>query len=637
MVLSTLDILVIAVFLALTLFVGVYFKKRAQGGLTDFFLGGRNLPWLVAGLSMVATTFAADTPLAVSEMVAQNGVSKNWLWWSFLAGGMLTVFFFARLWRRAGIVTELEFIDIRYEGKPARFLRGFKSIYLGLFMNCMIIGWVNLAFSAILTEFFGVEHGYVLWVVFGSMLFAAAYSTLSGLLGVAVTDTIQFFVAMIGTIILAVLVIDSPQVGGVSNLRTALPADYFDLFPRVGRGGFDVQSLSLTVGAFLSYVAVQWWAGWYPGAEPGGGGYIAQRMMSTRNERDAQKATLLFQVLHYCVRPWPWILVGLAAVLLYNPQYSLNPDVAAQIETLMNQGKTEAEVLAALPADVRQEAANAVAYTFRPQLGYVFAMKDFLPNGLRGLLLTAFLAAYLSTISTQLNMGAGFLVNDLYLPFKKSRGEQPSQKSQVFAGRSATMLIMVVAVGVTAVINSISGVWEFIIEAGAGLGTVLILRWYWWRINAWSEIAAMVSPFIGLALSHLFQGYVSESFIQNRGFFLLNVLFTTIVWLLVTYATKPEPIEKLQAFCNRVRPEGFWAGLQTQKQRVQNNLSFRWRLWCWVSSILLTYSILFALGGYLLQHEDWLVYTLSASGGLIGLVYGMRQLDGLDEPVNEIP
>lgn len=630
MILTGLDITIIVVFLLITLFIGVYFKKRASGGLTDFFLGGRNLPWLVAGLSMVATTFAADTPLAVSEMVAQNGVSKNWLWWSFLAGGMLTVFFFARLWRRAGIVTELEFIDIRYAGKAAKFLRGFKSIYLGLFMNSMIIGWVNLAFISILTEFFGVEESVVLWVVFGSMAFAAAYSTLSGLLGVAVTDTLQFVVAMVGTVILAYLVLDSPQVGGMSNLRATLPADYFEMFPRVGRAGVDVQSLSLTVGAFLSFVAVQWWAGWYPGAEPGGGGYIAQRMMSTRNERDAQKATLLFQVLHYCVRPWPWILVGLAAVLLYNPQYSLNPDIAAQIETLMQSGKTEAEVLEALPAAVREEAAQAVAYSFRPQLGYVFAMKDFLPNGLRGLLLTAFLAAYLSTISTQLNMGAGFLVNDLYLPFQKSRGSEPTQNKQVFAGRFATVLIMLAAVGITAIIDSISGVWEFIIEAGAGLGTVLILRWYWWRINAWSEIAAMLAPFLGLLLSYWARDYVSESFIQNRGFFLLNVLMTTAVWLIVTYLTRPEPIEKLKSFCERVRPEGFWGNLQTAEQRGKNRTSFQWRLWCWVSAVLFAYAVLFASGGFLMQHENWLAYVLAAIGGLVGLVYGMRRLDGLD-------
>lgn len=633
MILTALDITIIIVFLLITLFIGVYFKKRASGGLTDFFLGGRNLPWLVAGLSMVATTFAADTPLAVSEMVAQNGVSKNWLWWSFLAGGMLTVFFFARLWRRAGIVTELEFIDIRYAGKAAKFLRGFKSIYLGLFMNSMIIGWVNLAFISILTEFFGVEESVVLWVVFGSMAFAAAYSTLSGLLGVAVTDTLQFVVAMVGTAILAYLVLDSPQVGGMSNLRATLPADYFEMFPRVGRAGIDVQSLSLTVGAFLSFVAVQWWAGWYPGAEPGGGGYIAQRMMSTRNERDAQKATLLFQVLHYCVRPWPWILVGLAAVLLYNPQYSLSADTAAQIETLMQSGKTEAEVLQALPLEVREEAAQAVAYSFRPQLGYVFAMKDFLPNGLRGLLLTAFLAAYLSTISTQLNMGAGFLVNDLYLPFQKSRGSEPTPKKQVFAGRFATLLIMLAAVGITAIIDSISGVWEFIIEAGAGLGTVLILRWYWWRINAWSEIAAMLAPFVGLLLSYWARDYVSESFIQNRGFFLLNVLMTTAVWLVVTYLTRPEPIEKLKSFCERVRPEGFWGNLQTTEQRGKNRTSFQWRLWCWVSAVLFAYAVLFASGGFLMQHENWLAYVLAALGGLVGLVYGMRKLDRLDEPL----
>lgn len=624
--LALIDWIIIVGFLLLTLYIGWRFKTKKGGTISDFFLGGRNLPWYVAGLSMVATTFAADTPLAVSEMVAQNGVSKNWLWWSFLSGGMLTVFFFARLWRRANIVTELEFIDIRYSGKPAKLLRGFKAIYLGVFMNGMIIGWVNLAFAALLETFFGIDSSTVLWYVFAAMIFAAAYSSLSGLLGVAITDTVQFFIAMVGTIILAWLVLSAPEVGGIDNLKSELPKSYFHLFPRVGDAG-GLQVLSLSIGAFLTYVTVQWWASWYPGSEPGGGGYIAQRMMSAKTEQDAQKATLFFQIAHYCVRPWPWILVGLAAILLYDPHYSLSPEVAQQIETYKEAGMTEGEVMAQFGSDQQQEIEKQVKYSFQPQLGYVFAMRDYLPDGLRGLLLVAFLAAYLSTISTQLNMGASFLVNDLYMPFIA----KDSSKNQVLSGRIATLLLMLVGILVTSVIDTIAGVWEFIIEAGAGLGAVLILRWYWWRINAWSEIAAMVAPFIGYFIGQILGEQLGAEFVENKGPYLFTVLFTTIAWLVTTYVTSAEPDEKIKSFYNRVKPEGAWGRFADPLVRTKNKQSLRWRLWCWICGILLTYCTLFAMGSFLLHGNEWQLYAVLAAGGAIGLSFGLNRLKKWDQ------
>ncbi len=414
MELAVVDIVLIVAFLLLSVFIAWWFKDRAGKSLDDFFLGGRNLPWYMAGLSMVATTFAADTPLAVSEMVAENGISRNWLWWCFLSGGMLTTFFFADLWRRSGVLTELELIDIRYSGKPARFLRNFKAVYLGLFMNCMIIAWVNLALGSLLRVFFGLsETEMYLWVFLG-MGVAALYSSLSGLLGIVVTDAIQFFIALIGTVILAVLVVNSPEVGGVEQLKAKLPADYFHFFPSVGEksgNGGMVSTFTLSVGAFLSYIGIQWWASWYPGAEPGGGGYIAQRMMSTRTEKDSVWATLFFQVAHYCIRPWPWIIVALCAVYLYGAPYNMEEDLREKVLEKKEAGVEKAELPEHIPElkakqEQDPEMKKVLAQMYNKREGYVYAMRDFLPAGLRGLLLVAFIAAYLSTVSTQLNWGA---------------------------------------------------------------------------------------------------------------------------------------------------------------------------------------------------------------------------------------
>ncbi|CAN5356251.1 Na+:solute symporter [soil metagenome] len=584
--LATLDWIIIVAFLLLSLAIGLYYRKRASGGMADFFLGGRNLPWYIAGISMVATTFAADTPLAVTGLVAKNGISGNWLWWNMLAGGMLTTFFFARLWRRSGVITEVELIELRYSGKEAAFLRGLKAVYLGLFMNVIIIGWVNVALASILIGMFGIEPDQVIWYIAGAMLIAATYSTISGLWGVAVTDVVQFTIAMTGTVILAFLVVNSEKIGGISGLQEKL-ADKpwaFEFFPSItaNQSATDVGStLAISIGAFLAFIGVQWWSSWYPGAEPGGGGYVAQRMMSAKDENQAVYATLLFQVAHYCLRPWPWILVALCTLVLY-------PGLE------------------------------------KPGMGYIYAMNDFLPVGLKGLLVVAFLAAYLSTISTQLNWGAGYLVNDLYKRFsdgkeshnqgdgagKEARFEagvldiplknttRKSDKELLTASRLATIFLCVLGIAVTPMITSIEGTWQFIMECGAGLGLVLILRWYWWRINAWSEITATLAPFVGFAISKFGLGW------EFPNSFFLTVGFTTVSWLVVTYLTQPTNRGTLQAFYAKVQPGGWWAPISSTQPE-----GFRpgYLALCWLSGITFTYSMLFGIGKLIFAD-----YTLAA-------------------------
>lgn len=465
MALTNLDWIVIVGFLLLIVGVGLSYTRKASKDMESFFLGGRNMPWLLAGVSMVATTFAADTPLAVTEIISKDGIAGNWLWWNFLAGGMLTTFFFARLWQRSGVLTEVELIELRYGGKPASFLRGFKAVYLGVFMNVVIIAWVNVALQSLLQVFFGLDPTTALLYTGMAMFLAAMYSSFSGLIGVAVTDAIQFCVAMIGCIVLAYFVLQAPEIQGITGLKEQLNLqnpNILNFLP--ANSGNESTAIGTTLGlsftGFLAYAGFQWWACWYPGAEPGGGGYVAQRMMSTRSDRDAVYATLFFQIAHYCIRPWAWIIVGLAAVVLY-------PDIPTD--------------------DVR--------------LGYVYAMRDFLPEGWRGLLLVAFLAAYMSTISTQLNWGAGYLVNDVYKRFVR---KDAAPNHYVLAARLSTLLLMAIGLGVSFFVNSISAAWGFIMQAGAGLGLVLILRWYWWRINAWSEIAATVAPFIFTPIMYVY-------------------------------------------------------------------------------------------------------------------------------------
>jgi SSS family solute:Na+ symporter len=571
--LAPVDWSLIIAYFAGSIAIGLYYSRRAGTSTSEFFLSGRNLPWWLAGTSMVATTFAADTPLAVTELVATNGIAGNWLWWNMAFGGMLTVFFFARLWRRAGIMTDVELTELRYSGRPAAFLRGFRALYLGVFMNCVIMGWVNLAMASILEGLFGIPHGVVLWYVAAALVITALYSAASGLWGVAVTDVFQFVIAMGGTIVLAVVVLGLPEVGGIAGLRAKLPASTFSFLPSIGSQPLQAGSmLALTFTAFLAYVGIQWWAAWYPGAEPGGGGYVAQRMMSAKDERHSLLATLWFTIAHYCLRPWPWILTGLATLVLY-PQLG----------------------------------------TADKKLGYVYAMRDHLPAGLLGLLVAAFLAAYMSTISTHLNWGTSYVINDFY---KRFLGREKSERHYVMISRIATMVMMLISLWVTANMETISGAWSFIIEAGAGLGLVLILRWYWWRVNAWSEITAMLAPFAGYWYVRTFTSLrFPESLFAIVG-------WTTVAWFAVTFMTRPTAESTLVAFYRRVHPGGrLWKRIAVLAPDVRGDEGLGRLAVDWLAGVVLIYTALFGTGKLLLGETAAGLLFLAVSVGAGWLIY----------------
>jgi len=576
MILETLDWIIIIIFLLISLYIGLKFKDKASGSLTDFFLAGRNLPWYIAGLSMVATTFAADTPLWVTEVIKKNGISGNWLWWNMLIGGMLTTFFFAKMWRKANVLTELEFLELRYSGKVTKLFRKFKAVYLGLFFNTIIIGWVNAAMIKILMIFLNIDYSTAFIYIAILMILIAVYSSLSGLLGVAITDALQFTLAMGGCIVLAIIMLNSEQVGGVVGLKEKLPEWRFNFFPNLNGTNSDIGTFGLTIGAFFSFVAIQWWASWYPGNEPGGGGYIAQRMMSTKNEKHAVLATLFFQIAHYALRPWPWIIVGLCALIVY-------PD---------------------LPMN---EAGN----------GFVFAMRDFMPTGFRGLIFTAFLGAYMSTISTQLNWGASYITNDLYKNINTENNEVLFQKKLVLIGRIATVSIMAIALVITSFIDTIDGAARFLIASSAGLGAVLILRWYWSRINIWSEISATIAPIIGFVLSKFVVAPLFERscnagnpFIENEGILLFTTLFTTIAWLSVTFLTKPENDETLKKFYQQVEPLGAWNSVREKLNLPKTKSQILALIACWISAVTLTYSTLFFIGKLIFEEYYYAIINL---------------------------
>ena len=576
--LALLDWLIIAVYLLISLGIALYYARRASASTTEFFLSGRNLPWWIAGTAMVATTFAADTPLAVTELVAKNGIAGNWLWWNMLFGGMLTTFFFARLWRRAGILTDVEFSELRYSGRPAAFLRGFRAIYLGLFMNLVIMGWVNLALVKILTvmfpglTFFGVEKVALLGFEFGAalmwvgliMLLVAFYSSISGLWGVAVTDTFQFVVAMGGTIALAIIAVNIPEIGGVAGLKAQLPESVFRFTPVVGGSGSTAgAALNMTATAFIAYIGVQWWASWYPGADPGGGGYIAQRMMSAKDEKHSLFATLWFMIAHYAIRPWPWIMVALVSMVLY-------PELDAA-----HKGE-----------------------------GFVMVMRDYLPPGLLGLLLAAFLAAYMSTIATQLNWGASYIINDLYRRFIRPAGDE---KYYVRVSRITTLVLMFISLVVTSKLERISGAWEFIIGLSGGIGLVLILRWWWWRINAWSEISAMLAPLVIYPFIYFYPEALArwfpplEPLLEFPSSLFIIVPWTTAVWLAVTYLTPPTDEKTLHAFYKRIHPGGLlWKPIADQLPEVRSDSGY-WRLMIdWFLGCLMVLTALFGVGHLIL-------------------------------------
>jgi SSS family solute:Na+ symporter len=567
--LTVVDWIIIAAYFALNIGIGFYYKSRASKSVNEFFLSGRNVPWWLAGTSMVATTFAADTPLVVTGLVARNGIAGNWIWWSFLMSGMLTVFFYARLWRRAGVMTDVEFAEIRYAGKPAAFLRGFRALYLGIPINCIILGWVNLAMVKILELIFGIGKFEALMIVMGLIALTSAISTLSGLWGVLVTDLVQFVIKMGMVIVLAVFAVGA--VGGIDAMKDKLVTsgrgEALNLIP-------DLNSAWMPMITFLVYISLNWWATWYPGAEPGGGGYVAQRMLSAKDERHSLLATLWFNIAHYAIRPWPWILVGLASVILY-------PGLAD------------------------------------PETGYIRVMIDHLPPALRGLMVAAFAAAYMSTIATQLNWGASYLVNDFWRRFvERDKNEQ----YYVRASQLATVLLTIISGIVTFYMDSIGGAWKLLIVTGAGTGGVLLLRWYWWRVNAWSEVSAMISAFVVSLSLQLAFGLDSDQPKQFAWMMIITVAITTAVWLAVTYLTKPEPQETLTSFYRRTRPSRTgWAPVAALAPDVTVTSSGLANLLDWVAGCVLIYGVLFGVGKLLLHETGTglLLLAIAAVGGFV--------------------
>jgi SSS family solute:Na+ symporter len=560
--LGLIDWLVVAVYFIANLAVGLYYRKRAGSSVDEYFAGGRNVSWWLAGTSMVATTFAADTPLAVTGLVASHGIAGNWLWWNMLLGGMLTVFFFARLWRRSGVLTDVELAELRYSGPPAAFLRGFRALYLGLPINCIILGWVNLAMVKVITVIFpglafpalGIHDSKLaaLLVVFGIMLLTASISVLSGLWGVLVTDLIQFVLKMGMVIVLAYFAVKAA--GGMDGLREGLSK----LDAERAHGSVlsfvpDVGSAWMPLLTFFVYIAVTWWATWYPGAEPGGGGYVAQRMFSAKDERHSLLATLWFAVAHYALRPWPWILAALASLVLY-------------------------------PKLVDKES------------GYIQLIVDpnVFPPALRGLMVAAFAAAYMSTVATQLNWGASYLINDLY---KRFWVKQAGERHYVAASKVATAILMVASCVVTYFQSSISDAWKLLLAIGAGTGSVQILRWFWWRLNAWSEVSAMGAS---LVVSLFLQSVLKMNTSDPREFgitVLITVAVSTVTWLVVTFATKPESEEVLLNFYRRVRPNArFWGPIARKATDVPPVRDGTTNLLDWIAGVAMVYLALFGVG-----------------------------------------
>ena len=521
MQLSTLDISIIGCFFLIFTIIGIKVSKSASKSGVDFFLSGRNMPWWLLGISMVATTFSADTPNLVTQIIRQNGVSGNWVWWAFLLTGMLTVFVYARLWRRSEVLTDLAFYEIRYSGKAAAFLRGFRAIYLGIFFNVMIMASVCLAAIKIGGILFNLEP----WqcVLYASII-TVFYSVMGGLKGVIITDFIQFIIAMIGAIWAAVYIINMPEINGLSNLLThASVADKLNFLPN-----FNDNKALLTL--LIIPIAVQWWSVWYPGAEPGGGGYIAQRMLSAKNEKHAIGATLLFNIAHYALRPWPWILIALASLIIY-------PSLT--------------DIQTAFPGIDPKIIGDDIAYP---------AMLTKLPSGLLGLIVASLVAAFMSTISTHLNWGASYVAFDFYKRFIKP---ECSDKELVIVGRISTVLLMILAALLSLALSDAMDAFNILLQIGAGTGLIYISRWFWWRVNAYSEITGMVVSFI---LALWFKFGPENAFgkgLESHEELVLSVLITTVCWVSVTLLTPPTNKNVLLEFYKKVRPYGKgWNGFK---------------------------------------------------------------------------
>ena len=519
MQLQILDWSIIFLFFLTFILIGVITSKKSGKNSKEYFLSGRNMPWWLLGISMVATTFSADTPNLVTNLVREKGVSGNWSWWAFLLTGMFTVYLYSKLWRRSKVLTDLEFYEIRYSGKEASFLRGFRAIYLGVFFNVMIMASVCLA---------GIKIGGILLglspfeCIFYSSVVTVLYSTLGGLRSVIYTDLIQFFVAMLGSLWATYYVVNLDEIGGLAQMLShSNVVDKLDFFP-------STSDMDQFIVVLIIPLAVQWWAVWYPGAEPGGGGYIAQRMLSAKDEKNAIYSTLLFNVTHYIIRPWPWILIALSSLILF-------PNLGS--------------IANAFPGVDQSIIGNDIAYP---------AMLSLLPTGLLGLVLASLIAAFMSTISSHLNWGASYISIDFYKRFVK---KDATEKEVVSVGKLSTVILMALAGFVSLQLSDSLGAFNILLQIGAGTGSIFLLRWFWWRVNAYSEITGMTVSF----LIAIYFEWFHESFIgiplKQHMELLIGIGITTFAWLLVTLLTKPTDKNKLIAFYNLIRPYGFgWSG-----------------------------------------------------------------------------
>ena len=563
--LTTFDKIIIFFFFFLVLAIGFAVSKKSSQSSSEYFLSGRTMPWWLLGLSMVATTFSTDTPNLVTDIVRQNGVSGNWVWWIFLLTGLLTVFVYAKLWRRSGVSTDMEFYDLRYSGAPGRFLRGFRSIYLGIIFNVLAMAGVTLAaikIGAIMLDISAIET--VLYAGGVTLIFSAV----GGFRGVVYTDFILFFTAMAGAIGAAYYLINLPEVGGVTGiLNNDLVSSKASMFP-------DLSDKELLWTLLIIPLAVQWWSSWYPGAEPGGGGYIAQRMLAAKNENHSLGATLFFNIMHYALRPWPWILVALASLIIF-------PDLDAIRETFPNvdEGKI----------------GHDLAYP---------AMLTLLPSGLLGLVLASLVSAYMSTISTHLNWGSSYVVNDFYKALIKDDGDE---RALVNVGRISVICLMIVSSIVALMLNNALQLFQIILMFGAGTGSIFILRWFWWRINAWSEIAAMIcSGVVSILFEFTPIGSMifSEDFIQPYFKFPMVVLITTFVWVVVTFMTKPDDDETLVKFYKKTKPGGpGWKRIKDLAKLSESENNSEWivprGILCMILGCFAIYSALFSTGYFI--------------------------------------
>lgn len=558
MLLSTIDWVIIALYFIITLLVGLFYAGRAGKNISEYFISGRNMPWWLLGTSMVATTFAADTPNLVTEIVRRNGVSGNWVWWAFLLTGMVTVFFYAKLWRRSEALTDIGFYEMRYSGKKAAFLRGFRAIYLGVFFNVVIMATVTLAAIKIGNIVLGLDK-YTTVII--CALITAIYSCTSGIWGVVVTDLLQFTLAITASIGAAYFALQHPEVDGLRNLLTHEAIQ--------GKLHFlpDFSSHDV-IYIFIIPIAVQWWATWYPGAEPGGGGYVAQRMLAAKDEKNSLLATLWFNFMHYAIRPWPWILVALASLVVFPDLES----IGRQFPQIEQHG-----------IDLKHD------------LGYP-AMLVFMPAGMLGLIIASLAAAYMSTISTHLNWGASYVVDDFYKRFIR---QDASDRHYVFVARLVTVILMILAGFVSFYLETALDSFHILLQIGAGTGLIFLLRWFWWRINAWSEIVAMIVSFLIAIYFEFIHERIGYTALESWQQLVIGVVITTVAWLLATFLTRPTDPEVLSRFYQKIRPLGpGWRQFASANDSAEGE-NFTASLLCVVLGCFGIYSSLFATG-YLL-------------------------------------